>query len=444
MHICAILHQWLPSFSCRHDRMVLVGDGSKPNLSGACLVTCDMSDSDTTQAADLQSSSSTDGSIHDGIDLRRLFGAVALPDTAASEEITGYCSARKDPVAVVRSQVTVRPAETLSHCAMLKKALEVSGVPLKIGRKRMRGKHMFDANTLTNLTTNPDSVSRCTAISRGDHRHGFHEFRRWYIALANINYREADRMAAKRWTEYTNDQRYHWVIVREAIHSIGVGGLQKAPPRQLRGALHSTHSMQQPEPKGESPIEVVGMLLTYHPKIGMDDPDVGVWIREGYRGAELRQKLLSKPTYHAFFEAFVMFLKKFRDEYAFKSVCACMELGEHSEKVARVHLHAYVGFLGKDSGITGLRPIKVTKDKLTFGGCVPFLVPTRGRMGRRLHEAVCQGMYYVVGPKLTGMLRYTDLEPIQEHTDAFHCEGLRLAAIISQQFKHELQFAGFL
>ena len=91
-----------------------------------------------------------------------------------------------------------------------------------------------------------------------------------------------------------------------------------------------------------------------------------------------------------------------------------MELGEDSRFAARVHLHAYIGFLQKDGGTAGMRSVKVRKSDLMFCGSTPFVVATRGRHGKRSHEAVAQGMYYVAGPKSTCMLRFTDLEPIEE------------------------------
>ena len=91
-----------------------------------------------------------------------------------------------------------------------------------------------------------------------------------------------------------------------------------------------------------------------------------------------------------------------------------MELGEDSRNVARVHLHAYVGFLQKDGCIGSLSHVKVPKTALVFGGCTPFAVPTRGPKGRRMQESIGRGMYYVAGAKATCMFQYTDLEPIKD------------------------------
>ena len=72
------------------------------------------------------------------------------------------------------------------------------------------------------------------------------------------------------------------------------------------------------------------------------------------------------PAYRIYFEAFVSFVKEFRDEHKFHSVAACMELGEDSRFAARVHLHAYIGFLQKDGATAGLRSAKVRQSDVIF------------------------------------------------------------------------------
>ena len=358
-------------------------------------------------------SSSEGGSDFAGIDVSALFAGVKLPDT----EPVAAAGTSASSVSEAKSQ---KQARDLSHSNMVRQALEVSGVRTTDRSKRSRGKRAFDARTLQHLATDPSLVTRADPLSRADHRAGFHEFRRWYITLSGESWRAGDSQAAKRWTEYTNNERYHWVVVRKACRACGHSQLKQAPPKMLRqfSVSISTKGQGAEEGGGEGAAAgfflAVGLLLTFFPRIGLDDPDVGVWVRQGFRGAELREKLLTKMAYRAYFDAFVAFLQKFRDEYGFSSLCACMELGEETRSVARVHLHAYVGFLQKDGGIGSMRTLKVPRTALVWSGCTPFVVATRGQRNRRMHETVARGMYYVVGPKATCMLRYTDLEPIKD------------------------------
>ena len=91
-----------------------------------------------------------------------------------------------------------------------------------------------------------------------------------------------------------------------------------------------------------------------------------------------------------------------------------MEMGDHSSFPAQVHCHAYLGFLRRQSMAIHAQQVAVSVSSLIFNTLKPHYVATRGLRGRRLYEATAQGMHYVVGPKCSGMFRFTDLEPIQD------------------------------
>ena len=349
----------------------------------------------------------------EGIDVSALFSAVVLPQENPPECL--------ESTRGLASQTAEAPPGNLSHAKLLQAALTVSGVRANLPKRRRRpGKVSFDARVLLQLETNPSRVQRRKPLDRQEHKAGFHEFRRWYISQSGCSWRDGEQQSLKQWSCLTNNEKYHWLVVRKASVQCGNAALLKASPSQLRKASGPGYPAAEGAPDNvnqsgeEDSIAAVGLLVTYFPKIGTDDPDVGVWVRQGWRGAALRDKLLTKPAYRIYFEAFVSFLKEFRDEHKFHSVAACMELGEDSRFAARVHLHAYIGFLQKDGAAAGLRSVKVRKSDLIFCGSTPYVVATKGRNGKRLHEAVAQGMYYVAGPKSTCMLRFTDLEPIEE------------------------------
>ena len=197
--------------------------------------------------------------------------------------------------------------------------------------------------TLHQLATNPSLVHRTSKLSRSDHRLGYHEFRRWYITLAGRPWREGEVLAWQRGSELTSQEKYHWRVIREAIRECGNSELKQAPASTSRKvSLSCLKTVADPNQDGGQSAAAgillsVGLLLTSFPQIAQNDPDVSVWVRQGFRGAELPDKLLTKMAYRFYFDAFVAFLQKFRDEYGFSSLCGCMELGEESRTAARAH-----------------------------------------------------------------------------------------------------------
>jgi len=128
----------------------------------------------------------------------------------------------------------------------------------------------------------------------------------------------------------------------------------------------------------------------------------------------LRKALISRNAYRAYFYDFSVFIQQLRTNCGFASCCACMEMGDQSSFPAQVHCHAYLGFLRRQSMVIHAQQVCVSLSSLTFNKVKPHYVATRGLRGRRLYEATAQGMHYVVGPKCSGMFRFTDLEPIQD------------------------------
>ena len=350
-----------------------------------------------------------------GIDVSQLFAAVQLPYTESAQPQTTQ-SSRAHPV-------DQGERADLSHTALVRYALETTGVASNLpARKRLHGKHPFDARVLRSLLSDPDCVQRSRKLERSEHKAGYREFRRWYIAASEKSWRDGEKLAQKDWAGFTTSQKHHWLIVRYASKEVGVDALVNAPPKQIssaasRGEMKAgavVNSAARESSSQETHLTAVGLLPTYHTKLGQDDPDVGVWIRQGLRGDALREKLITKPAYRAYFDAFVVWLKARRDEFGFKSCSASMEMGDEGRFAASVHVHAYLGFLRKDGAVHGMHHVRVPLCAMVFCGTQPFIVSTRGHKGRRLHDAVGQGMYYVAGPKSTGVYRYTDLEPIED------------------------------
>ena len=48
-------------------------------------------------------------------------------------------------------------------------------------------------------------------------------------------------------------------------------------------------------------MSVLGLLLTYRPTLGIDDPEVEAFIRDGLRGDELRHALITRGSRRAYF-----------------------------------------------------------------------------------------------------------------------------------------------
>ena len=350
---------------------------------------------------------------HPGIDASALFAGVQLPHM---EEPIGHGTS-----GAKQSQERQSASPLLSHDALLRHALRISGIMTKIpAQTRLKCKSHFDAKLLHALLCNPSEVKRQAGLNRMEHRAGRHMLRRWYIAASGLSHQRGDIAATKLWGTLTVSQKHHWVIVHRACQQLGSNDVMKCSARKLGEVIAEVAdgpSTETAAAESGPRLAVVGILLTYHSKLGHDDPQVGTWIQQGLKGDELREKLQSKPAYGTYFDDFVAFVKELRDQHGFSSCCACMEMGDHARFAASVHLHAYVGFLQRDGGIGGIHPVSLSLASLTFCNMKPHYVATRGFKGRRLQDAISQGMYYVCGPKLTNVMRFTDLEPVEVRVD---------------------------
>lgn len=176
-----------------------------------------------------------------GIDVSALFSAVQLPQS----QPMGTCGLKTSP----NREASNDAPKSLSHAAMLHGALKISGVRVNLPRRRRSaGKQAFDRLVLDQLATDPSAVRRQKTLSRREQKDGFHEFRRWYIALSGLAWRDGEHQALKLWSAYTNDQRFHWVLIRKAVQSCGFADLQKAPPSKLRRASDPEAPVQDESP----------------------------------------------------------------------------------------------------------------------------------------------------------------------------------------------------
>jgi hypothetical protein len=250
------------------------------------------------------------------------------------------------------------------------------------------------------------------------HHKGYTEFRYWYVRQSQKPWSQV-RDDGSRWKDLPTEHKYHWYLVKRAM-----GVLQgKKPypafrPKVSVEAQHVKNGVFLSNTSGTSQLEddlnVLGLLLTYCPVLGMDDPEVGSLIRGGLRGDALRKALISRRAHQAYFYDLSAFIQQLRSKYGFASCCACMEMGDHTSFPAQVHCHGFLCFLRRQSKVIHALQVSVSLSSLTFNKLKPHYVATRGLRGRRLYEATAQGMHYVVGPKCSGMFRFTDLEPIQD------------------------------
>ena len=163
-----------------------------------------------------------------------------------------------------------------------------------------------------------------------------------------------------------------------------------------------------------------GIQLTYFPKLGQDNPIVIDWIRQGLRGDDLRSKLMTLPDYKRYFDQFVEFIQQLCSNLGFATCCCCMEMGDNFRFVGGVHLHAYMSFLKVKGGLANVKTIRIPTELLGFSNLKPFPVVTKGYRGRRLIEAMAQGMHYLLGPKSSAMYQWTTLEPVKDLSSMKH------------------------
>ena len=310
-------------------------------------------------------------------------------------------------------------SKDLSHCGLLRTAIKQSKL-LEVAHKRRRIKTKVPCHSrvLGLLFEDPSKVQSPERLSRCMHQSGATEFRHWIALQIGKPWKEAEAFARTMWNKLSTQQKYHWYVLKKAMGHVSCSVLRGSEPYKVSAMSKKNNSMQGKanmpgiEQENED-LPALGLLLTYHPTLGLDDPEVGAWIRDGIRGHALRDALSTRGAHRAYFDSFSSFIKLLRDKLGFVSCCACMEMGDQSRFAAQVHCHAYIGFLRKDCMLSSAKQVVIRRSDLVFCNVKPYVVATRGLRGRRLQDAVAQAMHYVVGPKSSAMFRVTDLEPIQ-------------------------------
>jgi uncharacterized protein YjhX (UPF0386 family) len=251
------------------------------------------------------------------------------------------------------------------------------------------------------------------------HQGGLADFRHWYMRENHKTWRQAHLSATTSWKNHPIQHKYHWYVIKMAMSIVNRSELRGCVRHRVRLAPKSTYQSHAEAnmPGTLQPDEdllALGLLLTYQPTLGIDDPEVRSMIRDGLRGDELRCALQTRRPHRAYFQGLLHFIQQLRDTLGFASCCASMEMGDQSRFAAQVHCHAYIGFLRKDSTLTFAKQVPVRRSALMFCNVKPYVVATRGLRGRRLQDSEAQAMHYVVGPKSSGLFRATDLEPVQD------------------------------
>ena len=345
-----------------------------------------------------------------GLDMSHIFSAVSLPvATSVLSQSTGAGVSK-----------SLLPSADLSHTALLWLALDDSGLSRRPEKnRRVSGKQPVDVKMLRLLCDKPELVTLAHRCSKDQQTKAHNEYRRWYIRATGCKWKDATPLVLTAFRTLTNDQRYHWYLVNQGrgLYSLDVSDLADRRRLSLTASSVSSGSVDGETKSAAQASDVhiaTGLLLTYFPKIGQDDPTVLGWVHEGLRGDDLRQKLMTLPVYLQYFQSFTTFIRDLSRQLGFSSCCCSMEMGESSRFIAMVHCHAYMSFIKPKCGCAEVKHLRVPHDTLVFCGLTPYTVLTKGPKGRRLLEAMRQGMHYVIGPKNTGMFRYTDCEPVQD------------------------------
>ena len=378
---------------------------SQQDLGDDCRIPCPTS-------LDTESDSSDVDDLSAGIDLPTLLKHVDLPLRNPSQ----LGPHRADAVQLADKDVFEEP----SHCDLLRTAIRKSNLLEDAHmRRRINQKVPCDSRVLHLLFEDPDKVQSPKRLSRSTHASGLVEFRRWILPHLRKPYKEAESLCRTSWKNLSIQQKYHWYVIRKANGHFSCLGRRRKVSEGSSVVPRKTNARQR---KADMPgieeedkdLPALGLLLTYQPTLGYDDPEIGARIRDGVRGDALREELSTRGAHRAYFDSFSRFIKLLRDKLGFLSCCAAVEMGDQSRFVAQVHCHAYIGFLRKDCMLSFAKQVLIPRSDLVFCNVKPYVVATRNLRGRRLHEAVSQAMHYVVGPKSSCIFRVTDLEPIQD------------------------------
>ena len=211
------------------------------------------------------------------LDLSTIFSTVPLPvsvvDTSAASTVAGM------------ALTGVTEADKLSHDPLLKTAVTDSGLASQnFKRLRVSGKQSIDGRLLHRLRADHNQVKLDKQCSKVQQTKAYNEFRYWYIRTSGSSWNEGAKTSCKAFRHLTNDQCYHWFLLSKARASDANKMIRKGH-RTSRASTSST-ALSSPghdsTPDGSVPSDVLegpGVLVTYFPKLGQDDPTVGAWIR---------------------------------------------------------------------------------------------------------------------------------------------------------------------
>ena len=353
-----------------------------------------------------------------GLNMSMIFSTVPLPLASDLES---------SPTSSETQSAGPKDPSNQSHDEIFCMALHDSGVSTCAWkRRRLSCKRSVDATLAQRLIHHPERVNRRGTCNKSQQTKAFNEFRYWYIRAHGCKWNPGKQKVLPAWRLLKDGQRYHWYLLREirmACPSLCVA----AQHRRRRGpSMGSSNSAVDAVPAGTQDTESQeslygpGIQLTYFPKLGQDNPIVIDWIRQGLRGDDLRSKLMTLPDYKRYFDQFVEFIQQLCSNLGFATCCCCMEMGDNFRFVGGVHLHAYMSFLKVKGGLANVKTIRIPTELLGFCNLKPFPVVTKGYRGRRLIEAMAQGMHYLLGPKSSAMYQWTTLEPVKDLSSMKH------------------------
>ncbi len=153
-------------------------------------------------------------------------------------------------------------------------------------------------------------------------------------------------------------------------------------------------------------VSGLGVLFTWHTRIGMDDPEVRDLLAQGLEGEALVERLKQLALVDDAFDDFCAFVNDLRQKAGYAWWGACMEMCMHGDYAARIHLHAFMSIdPGRTQNVMRLTPPSLPAASLIYGGIAPNARPvTMTGRRRNMEVAFSGGMYYVLSEKV-GSLR---------------------------------------
>jgi hypothetical protein len=187
-------------------------------------------------------------------------------------------------------------SKDLSHASLIKTAiLQGRLIDASQVRRRRRQKGPYETTTLKQLIQEPSLVHAPSVLTRDMHKKGLNEFRYWYVRQSQKKWKQVCD-AAKVWATLSTQLKYHWYLVHRATVVLHKKG--RCRDSRSKGSVSSHHekigacsSNTSGTSQLDNDLKVLGLLLTYCPVLGMDDPEVGSMIRGGLRGDALRKAL---------------------------------------------------------------------------------------------------------------------------------------------------------